>query len=162
MFGIGYDKPINEKLKAIIQQRKDMSYRPSFTVGRGACLSDLNSEKIEFIYQGVVKEFGEDSGKAYIQMVKELKEASATSFLINLYELCNNGWKNIPIDNTGIRVDKDEDGNYTEEGIAGASHGIMENMFHFGRNDTDRIKWPFLKKHGVKLELDKFGSTYYY
>lgn len=166
--GIGYSGHIDDKLKQIIGELNNFSYRPAFTTGRGAILSDLDSPRIEHIYVGIKKKFGKKAASAYIQMVVDLKDASASQFLINLYDLCNNGWNNLSSQSPAIQVDKDDDGNITEDGINTAMFGVMETMMRSGVvGDTMRIKMPFLQKYASKEQLKTIQDenpvrTYYY
>jgi hypothetical protein len=149
--GIGYDGHINEKLKSIIHTVPNFSYRPAFTVGRDATLSDLDSERIEKIYLGIKKEFGKKAANAFVVMVSRLKVATAHAFLIELYDLCNNNWRNKPKKQirkqTGFSIGKDENGNYKESEIECAGLGIMETLFSNGRDQTPAIVGSFLNKY---------------
>lgn len=138
-----------EKLKNIIRDNR-MSTRPEYYSGRGATMSDLTGEILEGIFKGILKEFGNSAADNYVKMVADIKVASATTFLTELYELFYSDWKhkkkkqNAP----GIAVAKDEDGNYD------VTHGMISIFSALGanRDDTDRIKNYFLKTHGVTVK----------
>jgi len=80
-----------EKLKEIIRDNR-MSTRPEYYSGRGATMSDLNGEILEGIFKGILKEFGNSAADNYVKMVADIKVASATTFLTELYGLFYSDW----------------------------------------------------------------------
>jgi len=144
-----------EKLKEIIRSVPSMSTCPEYFSGRGATLTDLNSEILEKIYQGIEKEFGEKAASNYVKMVDGIKVLSATTFLQELYLLESRGWEYVPKrDESGIVVPKNEDGEYnTELGML----GMISALSSSGRDDTQQIKGHFLLTHGIKPK-EKFGN----
>ena len=153
-----------EKLHDIIRN-SGMSTRPEYYSGRGATLSDLNSNILQKIYLGIEEHYGKKAAKNYVKMVADIKVLSATTFLQELYMLFNSDWKYTKKKNhaSGIDVPKDEDGNYDlDMGMI----GVLTAMMHSGRDDTMSIKAGFLNTHGVKGKeryvVDEFGRNYIY
>jgi len=160
---IGYSGYRDETLMSIIRAVPNFSTRPAYTAGRGALLSDLDSDRLELIYRGILRDFGKRAANAYVKMVSRLKVASASAFLIELYDLCNNGWK-LPRNwrqrnAAGIDVDKNENGDY-KVGDIGGTIGLMVALTHSGEDQTRAIVSPFLRKHGIKPKDEYFGNGY--
>ncbi len=121
-----------------------MSTRPSYYSGRGATLSDLNSEKLETIWGGVKSIYGDKAAEAFIDMVIAIPKLSATDFLISLASLERNGFDPTS-DISAINSIFPED-----EGSAfGTIMSVMGGMND--RDDTTRIRDPFLVARGRKL-----------
>jgi hypothetical protein len=141
-----------EKLKEIIRNNR-MNTSPEYYSGRGAILDDLDGMILEGIYQGILKEFGEKPANSFIKMVDDIKVLSATTFLLELYELFNRNWKfkHKRHHASGIAYQKNEDGTYNAEVSV---LGIMLSLFN-DRDDTRIIKEYFLSKHGVKPKKNK-------
>jgi len=114
-----------------------MSSRPGYTSGRGAIISDLDSEKLTHIHDNILKEIGEEASKNFVKMVKNLKVASCTSFLMNLYELESNSWVYIE--------PKDIDTYVSNEGEA---LGVVMSIFGNRSDDTLEIVGEFLSRYG--------------
>lgn len=143
-----------ERLLNIIRKVPNFSTRPGFTAGRGATLSDLDSNRLEIIYQGILNEFGDEAAKNFVEMVKEIKVMSATTFLNELYALCNSNWIYVSKEKyqSGMTLDK-IDGEYSvAQGMA-----AVASFFHCGVDETNLIKEPFLIKRGV-LKLSRENS----
>ena len=66
---------------------------PAYYDGRGNNLTDLNSRILEMVYQGIHKDIGADAAKAFVNMVKDMKNTNAKSFLEDLYRLERKEWK---------------------------------------------------------------------
>ncbi len=155
--------PLERKLNAreIIGTMKMMSARPEFYSGRGAMTCDLDSERLEYIYEHVKKEHGEEAGENFVQMVADLPVLSATDFLITLYKLDSHDWKwdkKLLGNEKGIDVGPDY-GSGRREAIS------MLTIANFlgGSSETDEtticIRGQFLRKHG--LPSDKIGLWSY-
>jgi len=93
-----------------------MSTRPEYYSGRGAALSDLNSEILQKIYVGIEKQYGVKAAKNYVRMVDDIKVLSATTFLEELYQLFYNDWKYVKKRShaSGISVPKNDNGEYDD------------------------------------------------
>ena len=135
--------------------------RPEVYSGRGAVLSDLNSQHLEKIYDLILKNHGENAADNFIDMVEGIKVLSATDFLVTLYSLESCGWKydseKVKSDAVGgILVRKDSNGNYDE------IHGelsMMTALTSGGRNETESIRRPFLRNHGKKSNKIVYDSN---
>jgi len=114
-----------------------MSSRPGYTSGRGATISDLDFEKLTYIHDNILKEVGEEASKNFVKMVKNLKVASSTSFLLNLYELESNSWV--------YTEPKDIDNYVSNEGEA---FGTVMSIFGNRGDDTLEIVGEFLSRFG--------------
>lgn len=140
-----------EKLKDIIRN-SNMSTRPEYYSGRGATLSDLNSEILQKIYVGIEKEFGTKAAKNYVKMVDDIKVLSATTFLEELYQLFYNNWKYVKKRShaSGISVPKNDNGEYDDNSVLSGMMGIFAAMSNGNRDDTQSIKGNFVYSHGIK------------
>jgi hypothetical protein len=142
-----------EKLKDIIRNN-NMSTRPEYYSGRGAITCDLNSKILEGIYQGIKKEFGENSAKNFVKMVADIKVISATTFLEELYVLFQNGWKyrnkRKSQQASGISIPKNENDEYDDNSAMSGMIGIFATISNGGRDETPAIKNYFLSQHGIK------------
>lgn len=61
--------------------------------GRGNSLYDLNSPLLELLYKGIHAEIGAEAAKAFVNMVKNLKDTNASNFLAALYRLEKKDWR---------------------------------------------------------------------
>jgi hypothetical protein len=127
-------------IREIVQQA-GMSDRPAYYSGRGATISDLNSQILQKIHESIVKNIGAEAGKEFIQLVDEIEVMSATGFLQALYSLARNNWKFDPamVKSNGTDIDS--------EGSAWGT--LLGSMSRGKRDDSDSIKNEFLRKHGV-------------
>ncbi len=66
---------------------------PEYYAGRGNDPRDLNSNILEMLYKGIEKEISAPAAKAFVNMVKNLKDTNAKSFLAEYYRLEKKGWK---------------------------------------------------------------------
>lgn len=66
---------------------------PEYYEGHGNELRDLNSQILEMVYGGVLSEHGAGAAKAFVNMVKNLKDTSASRFLEELYRMERKGWR---------------------------------------------------------------------
>jgi len=154
-----------EKLYNIITSNR-MSRRPEYYSGRGAITSDLNYNILEGIYQGILKEYGEDAAKNFVEMVSDIKVMSATTFLQELYNLHNSNWKYVKKEEHahGVFVPKNDDGEYDEISMTMGMFGVINAMSNT-RDETQRIKGSFLNSHGIKGKGNRvynaFGDCYY-
>ena len=146
--------------RKIIGTMKMMSARPEFYSGRGANISDLDSKRLEYIYQFIKKEHGEKAGENFIQMVADIPVLSATDFLNTLYRLDSNNWrwdKSLLGNEKGIDIGTDYgDGRREDIGFA-----TIVNIFggSYDRDETDCIRGEFLRKHGINQ--DKYSENKY-
>jgi hypothetical protein len=135
-----------------------MGRNPGFYSGRGATMSDLNSDILEKIYTGIKTAHGINAGEEFVQMVADIPKMSATDFLYNLYNLeCNNwNWdKRMLRDESGVYVDGRSDTEKFAQGLATIA-GVFSGMN--ARDDSLYIKESFLRDHGVKPTQIILGS----
>lgn len=120
-----------------------MSARPGFYSGRGATTSDLNDKILEKVYQGILKNYGQEPAKEFVNMVADIPKLSATDFLLTLYRLEAHEWK------WDKRFLGSEKGIYPEdEGSAMAT--VIDVLYGMNKTDeTDYIRGEFLRKHGT-------------
>ena len=140
-----------------IVRKAGMSARPGAYSGRGATLSDLDSQKLEKIHDGIRVYFGQDAAKGFVDMVAGMEVLSATDFLLELQRLELNDWKwEAPAQpGSGIYADS-----------PGAALGTIGSVLsRDDRDDTDQIRWSFLREHKPEAlegrSLYKTGSYYY-
>jgi hypothetical protein len=128
-----------------------MSERPGYYSGRGATLSDLDSNKLQKIYTGIYENYGQEAAAAYAQAVFEIEVLSATAFLCTLFNLNNNNWV------FNSRVVVNEDSGFSNEGEA---LGHMLSVFGGSRNNdqTREIGWEFLRNMGFDPKTDTYGN----
>lgn len=148
--------------REIIGTMKNMSARPEFYSGRGAIGSDLDSRRLETVYQLVKREHGEDAAQNFAQMVADIPVLSATDFLLTFYKLDSHGWKwdkSLLGDEKGIDVGPDcGDGSREAVGfatIASALGGMS------ARNETPYIREEFLRRHEIEAPQDEQRSPFY-
>jgi len=146
---------------------QNMSSRPGFTSGRGATITDLDSDRLTFIYDKIVENENQDAADNFVLMVQNLQVASCTEFLLSLYRLEIRGWK---YDDTFFS-DSNSNGIYAEN--EGEAIGTLFAGISGGSrvDDTLRIVYPFLSKFD-KLHItdDPYdnnrrnyrGDAYYY
>lgn len=141
-----------------------MSGRPEYFSGRGATLSDLNSDLLEMIYQGILKEIGKGGAQNFIKMVEDIDVLSATLFLNSLYELEARSWVWENSQQTS-KASKHLDVGPEGEGrmaVGLASIGAWMGGGS-GRDDTRQIRDSFLRAHGrkVKNPFRMYGHPYH-
>ena len=59
---------------------QNMSSRPGYTSGRGATITDLDSERLTFIYDELIENETQEAADNFVLMVQNLKVASCTDF----------------------------------------------------------------------------------
>ena len=67
--------------------------QPDYYEGRGNNLRDLNSSILELVYKGISEELGASAAKAFVNMVKNMKNTNAKGFLDDLYRLERKEWR---------------------------------------------------------------------
>lgn len=122
---------------------------PGYYSGRGATLTDLNSEKLEKVYRGIKKNHGKKAGDNFVQMVADISVLSATDFILSTYNLEVNGWK------WDKKLISDRKSIYpTSEGSAFGT--IMATLSGPRPNETESIRGEFLHKHGIKSDKNVY------
>ena len=138
-----------------------MSARPEFYSGRGAVWYDLSGDKLFQIHSKIKEKIGTKQAAAFVTMVENLSELSATNFLNALYSLEANDWEYHPVSESNIDVGPD---GYGRMPVAMATIGT--SLFNLGRDDTDFIRDNFFAKIGYRGKNSKKESDidfhYYY
>lgn len=130
-----------------------MSARPEFYSGRGAIRDDLDSRRLETVYQLVKREHGEEAAQNFAQMIADIPVLSATDFLLSLYRLESRNWKwdkGLLGDEEGIDVGPDY-GDGKREAIA-FSTVVSVLGGGFDRDETHFIRDKFLRDHDIKIQ----------
>jgi len=144
-----------EKLKAITRKHMGGSDPGCFS-GRGPTIVDLNSDMLSNIHKDIIKEYGKNAGKAFVEMVAAIKVLSATHFLNELYCLYGFKWvfkEDRPVESDVI-VPKNENGEYDiRTGMDNMMERLM-NIEHGQTDDTQRIRGQFLQENGVSQHGD--------
>lgn len=66
---------------------------PDYYAGRGNSVHDLNSSILEMLYGGIKSEISPEAAKMFVNMVKNLKNTNAQSFLNEYYRMEKKGWR---------------------------------------------------------------------
>lgn len=137
-----------------IVRNANMTPESSVYSGRGNKKVDLNSDTIQRVYEGVRAEHGADAAQAFVRMVDGLEksgDASATSFLVSLYELEQNGWIN-----DGVSTGATALAASLVDANPNASVGAMASLLSRGSSTTPAsdIMGDFLKDHSHELSQE--------
>lgn len=133
---------------------KSIDSSPGYSSGRGATISDLDSDKLFLIYKNILDNIGFQASKNFVQMVKNIRVMSCTAFLQGLYILEKNDWK--------LKVEdvQDLDDLYWEnedEAYWCVASTIGKNP---KKDDTLEIVGFFLKRFGEKhISLTNSDNT---
>jgi hypothetical protein len=128
--------------------------RPEYFSGRGATLSDLNSEILEGIYKGLVKEVSKDAAENFVVLVAKFKCLSATAFLNDFIDWYCSGCNEYQVrDTSDVDLGPDNEGRLA---IGLATIGSM--MFSSGSDHTNQIREDFILGH--RKELKSKGHEY--
>ena len=94
-----------------ICRRAGMTSSPEYYSGRGVNRGDLNEDHLIKIHNLIKRFHGDDQAAQFVEMVKDVDDMSATSFLMQLHNFFNGGLKHTPIKghareemNDGIKV----------------------------------------------------------
>lgn len=136
----------------LVYTENRMSSRPDFYSGRGAILSDLDSDLLERIYKGVKNEIGNEAAENFVQMVADIKILSATCFLNTLYGLEVSKWVWKKSDRPDRAMDH-IDLPHEHEGRFEAGMATIGAVLGGGleRDETHAIRGEFLQKHGKSV-----------
>lgn len=135
-------------IKRIVTTAK-MSTRPEYYSGRGAIRSDLNGTILKTIFDSVKTDFGDEAANSFVEMVKGMKQLSATAFLNELYQLAQNDFIFTASVGFGtMEIAKDKDGNYD------MNHGMISMMSALTnlRDETTSIRNEFLWMIGERIQ----------
>jgi len=124
-----------------------MSTRPEFYSGRGATTSDLDGQKLDKIHAAIGTHVGAEAAEGFVDLVAGIKKLSATDFLLEVQRLELNDWKWEP-------PPQDGNGIYAGSPLSGLATIIHVAAGDNERDETDLIRWSFLKKHRPEAMRD--------
>ncbi len=141
---------------------------PAYYDGRGNNLTDLNSRILEMVYQGIHKEIGPDAAKAFVNMVKDMKNTNAKNFLDDLYRLERKEWKySQPKMKVRAVVGEWKEGRASEGAPAPPPvvKRVTEVLNAFRRNapvfgHDKRVTEDFLAAHKAEIEASGLSGSY--
>ena len=125
-------------IKDLVRAAK-MVPEPGYYAGRGATISDLNSEMLNTFADLIKKEHGDKAHDNFVKMVWGMKSLSATAFLENLFSLEKAGWQ---INEANL---EERHYSFSSEGEALGLVAEMLSVFagHEKSDDTDSIRRGF-------------------
>jgi hypothetical protein len=140
---------------------------PDYYEGHGNELRDLNSPILEMVYQGILTEHGAGPAKAFVNMVKNLRDTNATSFLNELYRMEKKGWRwGEPVLKVRVSTDKKEEGvpvpTAPSEPVK-RTVGEILNAFRRGASSVGHdkaITYDFLAAHKSEVDSSLFSSSF--
>lgn len=138
-----------------------LSPHPDYYSGRGAMVGDLNSEMLDQLHGGIVKEIGKKAGEQFLDMVANIDVLSATLFLNSLFALESNKWKWKKIKQVSRANDHIEITSSPEPDAK-----FLSGMFSIGswlgggsmRDETPLIRNEFLRKHGRASQAGRWSG----
>lgn len=128
-----------------------LSPHPDYYSGRGATAGDLNSEMLEQLHAGILKEIGKKSAEQFVDMVANIDVLSATLFLNSLFALEANKWKWEKLKKASKGNDHIEITSSPEPDAKFVSGMVsLESWLGGGsmRDETPLIRDDFLRNHG--------------
>lgn len=124
----------------MVSTHNQLDASPGYYSGRGATLSDLNSEMLNQIADGIKKEHGDQAHDNYVKMVWGMPSLSATAFLNNLFSLERAGWD---ISKASL---KNNGNSFESEGEAlGLLGNVLSQMRTKQTDQTELIRKDFRK-----------------
>jgi hypothetical protein len=127
--------------------------RPGYYAGRGPMICDLNSEILEDLWKGIQKNVGDEAARNFVLMVENLKDMSASAFLVSFQHYWHNKWRwddrqQQPGD--GVALSGHGEALYTEGMFAVLSALSDKRDTHTRDWQSDEIKRSFLMRHGTR------------
>ncbi len=77
--------------------KEKLSFDSGYYAGRPASPDDLNSEILEYIHAGIVRDVGTEAAKNFTRMVNRLENFSASAFIVALERFAHAGYGPEPI-----------------------------------------------------------------
>lgn len=129
--------------------------RSSFYTGRGVTTTDLNSQILEMIYQGIKTHVGEKEAANFVNFVANLKDLSASAFIQAFEQFWYGGCQETDMlqrERSGDQITGYGDERYIEglAIIAGALFGQRMSTQDIERASS-AISWQFLSGHEDEL-----------
>ena len=133
-----------EKIQQLVKKYLGCE-RPEYFSGRGATITDLNSDMLQGLYRDIKTHYGEVAAESYVKMVVGIKELSATNFIESLYGLYNRSWiyKSPTVAKKVIKT------KYSETQYRALEVAVLMSSLSNG-DDTQMIKANFCRVHGIK------------
>ena len=148
---------------------------PDFYAGRGNSVRDLNSSILEMLYGGIKIEFGPESARMFVNMVKNLKNTNAQNFLHEYYRMEKKGWRWVePVMKVRVRDTSSAqpqaarpptEVEYGPDGAPVKPKRFIEIANAFARSGSlfghdKEITQIFLEKHKDEIESSVFNSSF--
>lgn len=133
---------------------RKFTMRSGYYAGRPPTTSDLNTKILEAIYAGLRRDVGAEAAKNFVQFVANLKDLSASSFIVAFEQFFNSGCKATSVEqhpSDRARLDRDDDG-------AQAFAASMEILGRPPQSESNieelsfGLKSEFLRKHNSECE----------
>lgn len=127
---------------------------------------DLNSDMLEDLWKGISENIGDEAARNFVLMVENLKDMSATAFLVSFQHYWHNKWrwddrKQQPGD--GVTLSGRGEELYTE-GMFAVMSALSDKRDSQVRDyQSDEIRRPFLRRHGNREICREgcYGSSFY-
>lgn len=143
--------------QSLIRKYTKLSDRPEYYSGRGATLTDLDSQILEQAYRGVLEQYGKEAARQFCQLVYDLKILAATVFLNEFYCFVDRGciWSKpvLPegsLEARGIDLGSDRDARYA----IGQAVVAMAMAGGLHRDETEQIRSQFVHRHHEEITED--------
>ncbi len=142
---------------------------PAYYEGHGNELRDLNSQILEMIYQGVLTEHGPGAAKAYVNMVKNLRDTNATSFLNEFFRMERKGWRwgepvmKVRASTASTEAPSEGDAKAPTAAPVQRTVGEILNAFRRGASSVGHdkaITGDFLAAHKSEIDSSLFSSSF--
>lgn len=141
---------------------------PAYYDGRGNNLTDLNSRILEMVYGGIHKEINAEAAKAFVNMVKDMKNTNAKNFLEDLYRLERKEWKysqpKMKVRAVAGEWHESEGGDKARPAQPAVKR-VTEVLNAFRRNapvfgHDKRVTQDFLAAHKAEIEASGLSGSY--
>lgn len=148
--------------------------RSGFYSGRGVNAGDLNDRILEMFYQGLKKDFGDDSAANFVRFVNKLNDLSASAFIVAFERFWAHDCTVIDIaQERSDRVQLSAHGDALFAEALGAIAGILSGGDKLSdeqvRAESFSIKLAFILRHAKEVPAEEMvhtskahrGSQYY-
>jgi len=141
---------------------RTLNPRPGYYAGRGPKRGDLNDKHLQQLWAGIKKDFGDEQAAEFVKMVADLKDMSATAFLVSMEHFWAHGLKW-----TGREQEPGDGNTMSARGDDRFTEGMCVIASVLGRQNSSpeqeafesyNIKAPFLRRHGVEIEPPALGG----